>query len=139
LGTKYSGAGGATPGRWALRSCNVMQSNEEGPSTKQQWNDITNQWALEDSRWYHVITAEQPPLWAWALNVCADRGPESNDSRGSSGRKTCRQSIYLFMLGTSLRTKIEIEGKCCHGHSNHELNVNAVIMIQTIKHVDALF
>jgi hypothetical protein len=29
-GTKYSGAGGATPGRWALRNRNVMQSNEEG-------------------------------------------------------------------------------------------------------------
>jgi hypothetical protein len=22
-------------------------------------------------------------------------------------------------------TKIEIEGKCCHGHSNHEFKVNA--------------
>jgi hypothetical protein len=36
-------------------------------------------------------------------------------------------------------TKIEIEGKCCHGHSNHELEVNAVILIQIIKHIDALF
>jgi hypothetical protein len=36
-------------------------------------------------------------------------------------------------------TKIEIEGKCCHGHSNHELKGNAVILIQIIKHVDALF
>jgi hypothetical protein len=36
-------------------------------------------------------------------------------------------------------TKIEIEGKCCHGHSNHELKVNTVILIQIIKHVDALF
>jgi hypothetical protein len=41
--TKYSGAGGATPGRWALRSRNVMQSNEEGRSAKQQRNDIANQ------------------------------------------------------------------------------------------------
>jgi hypothetical protein len=36
-------------------------------------------------------------------------------------------------------TKIEIEGKCCHGHSNHELKANAVILIQIMKHVDALF
>jgi hypothetical protein len=36
-------------------------------------------------------------------------------------------------------TKIEIEGKCCHGHSNHESKVNAVIPIQIIKHVDVLF
>jgi hypothetical protein len=27
-------------------------------------------------------------------------------------------------------TKIEIEGKSCHGHSNHELKVNATIFIQ---------
>jgi hypothetical protein len=36
-------------------------------------------------------------------------------------------------------TKIEIEKKCCHGHSNHELKVNAVILIQIIEHVDTLF
>jgi hypothetical protein len=36
-------------------------------------------------------------------------------------------------------TKVEIEGKCCHSHSNTELKVNVVIMIQIIKHVDALF
>jgi hypothetical protein len=35
--------------------------------------------------------------------------------------------------------KIEIEWKCCHGHSNHELEINAFILIQIIKHVDALF
>jgi hypothetical protein len=53
--------------------------------------------------------------------------------------KTRRRSVYFFILCISLMTKIEIEGKCCHGHSNHELQVNAVIMIQIIKHVDALF
>jgi hypothetical protein len=26
--------------------------------------------------------------------------------------------------------KIEIEGKCCHGHSNHELKVSTTIFIQ---------
>jgi hypothetical protein len=36
-------------------------------------------------------------------------------------------------------TKIEIEGKCCHEHSNYELTVSAVILIQIIKHVDAFF
>jgi hypothetical protein len=36
-------------------------------------------------------------------------------------------------------TKIEIEGKCCHDHSNYELKVNAIIMIQIIKYVDAIF
>jgi hypothetical protein len=36
-------------------------------------------------------------------------------------------------------TKIEIEGKCCHGHSNHELKVRAAILIRIIKHVDVLF
>jgi hypothetical protein len=35
--------------------------------------------------------------------------------------------------------KIEIEGKCYHNHSNHELNGNAVILIQIIKHGGALF
>jgi hypothetical protein len=27
-------------------------------------------------------------------------------------------------------TKIEIEGKCCHGDSNHELKVNTAIFVQ---------
>jgi hypothetical protein len=81
-GTKYSGAGGATPGRWALRSCIVMQSNEEGLSAKQQRNGVRSQPALGDSRRYHTITAEQPPLRASALSVCTDRGSELNDSRG---------------------------------------------------------
>jgi hypothetical protein len=36
-------------------------------------------------------------------------------------------------------TKIKIEGKCCHVHRNHELKVNAVILIQIIKYVDTLF
>jgi hypothetical protein len=36
-------------------------------------------------------------------------------------------------------TKIEIEGKWSHDHSNHELKLNAVIMIQIIKHGEALF
>jgi hypothetical protein len=36
-------------------------------------------------------------------------------------------------------TKIEIEGRYCHGHSNHELKINAVILIQNMKHGDALF
>jgi hypothetical protein len=53
--------------------------------------------------------------------------------------KTCRRSVYVFILWISLMTKIEIERKCCHGHSNHELNVNAVIVIQIIRHIDALF
>jgi hypothetical protein len=35
--------------------------------------------------------------------------------------------------------KIEIEGKYCHGHSNHELKLNNVILIQITKHVDAFF
>jgi hypothetical protein len=63
-GTKYSGAGAATPGRWALRSSNVIQSNEKGQSGKQQRNGIANQRALGDSRWYHAIAAEHPSLWA---------------------------------------------------------------------------
>jgi hypothetical protein len=58
LGTKYSGAGGATPDRWVLRNRNVMQSNEEGRPAKQQRNDIANQWALGDSRWYHAMIAK---------------------------------------------------------------------------------
>jgi hypothetical protein len=53
--------------------------------------------------------------------------------------KTCKRSVYLFLLWISLMTKIEIEKQCCHGHSNYELKVNAVILIQIIKHVDALF
>jgi hypothetical protein len=36
-------------------------------------------------------------------------------------------------------TKIEIEKKCRHGHSNHELKVNTVIPIQNIKHADSPF
>jgi hypothetical protein len=36
-------------------------------------------------------------------------------------------------------TKTEIEGKCYHVHSNHELKINAAILIQIIKHVDAVF
>jgi hypothetical protein len=35
-------------------------------------------------------------------------------------------------------TKIEIEGKYGHNNSNHELKVNAVILIQIIKYLDAL-
>jgi hypothetical protein len=70
LGTQYSGAGGVTPGRWALQSRNVMQSNEQDGLE----NNIANQWALGDSRWHHAITAEQPLLWAWALNACVNRG-----------------------------------------------------------------
>jgi hypothetical protein len=58
---------------------------------------------------------------------------------GRVAGKTCRRSIYLFMLCISLITKIEIDGKCCHGHSNHELKVDVDILIQIRKHVDALF
>jgi hypothetical protein len=36
-------------------------------------------------------------------------------------------------------TKIETEWNGYHGHSNHKLKVNTVILIQIIKHVDALF
>jgi hypothetical protein len=53
--------------------------------------------------------------------------------------KTWRQSVYLFILCISLMTKIGIEGKCCHVHSNHELKINTVILVQIIKHRDALF
>jgi hypothetical protein len=40
--------------------------------------------------------------------------------------KTCTRFVYLFILCTSVMTKIEIEWKCSHGHSNHELNRNDV-------------
>jgi hypothetical protein len=52
--------------------------------------------------------------------------------------KTWRWFVYGFILCISLMTKTEIEGKYCHGHSNHELKVNTVILIQIIKHIDAL-
>jgi hypothetical protein len=57
-GTKYSGACGAMRGRWASRSGNGMQSNEEGRSAKQQRNHIANHWALGDFRWSYAITME---------------------------------------------------------------------------------
>jgi hypothetical protein len=44
----------------------------------------------------------------------------------------CSYCVYLM-------TKIEIDGKCRHDNSNHELKGNAVILIQIIKHVDSLF
>jgi hypothetical protein len=47
--------------------------------------------------------------------------------------------LSFFILWRSLMTKIEVEGKCCHDHSNHELKVNAVILIQIIKRVGAFF
>jgi hypothetical protein len=34
--------------------------------------------------------------------------------------------------------EIEIKARC-HGYSNHEFKGNAVILVQIIKHVDALF
>jgi hypothetical protein len=55
-----------------------------------------------------------------------------------SGRKnmeTIRGLIHIV----NVTTKIEIEGKWCHGHSNHETKVNAVILIQIIKYVEAFF
>jgi hypothetical protein len=39
-------------------------------------------------------------------------------------RKTCRRSGFLFTLCIALMTKTEIERKCCHGHSNHELKIH---------------
>jgi hypothetical protein len=72
-GIKHSGAGGATRGRWASRSSNGMQSNEEGRSAKQQRNHIANQWALRDSRWSYAITMEPLSRWAWACDARAGR------------------------------------------------------------------
>jgi hypothetical protein len=51
-------------------------------------------------------------------------------SFGDSGTKTCRRYVYLFRLEMSFMTKIEIEGKCCHGYSNQELMVNVTMAIQ---------
>jgi hypothetical protein len=56
-----------------------------------------------------------------------------------NGRKNIRGSVYFFIPWISLMWKIEIEGKCYHGHSNHELKVNTVILIQIIKQIHALF
>jgi hypothetical protein len=48
-------------------------------------------------------------------------------------------TVYLFIMYIDRMTKIEIEGKCYDGDSNHELKVNAVILIEIIKHVKSLF
>jgi hypothetical protein len=56
-GTRCLGAGGATPGRWALRTRNVMRANEEGRRGK-QWNGIANQWRLGDSIWHSAVILE---------------------------------------------------------------------------------
>jgi hypothetical protein len=50
------------------------------------------------------------------------------------------ETIRLFIQIVNVtHDEIEIEWKCCHGNSNHELKVNAVILIQIIKQVDTLF
>jgi hypothetical protein len=36
------------------------------------------------------------------------------------------------------QAKIEIEGKCCNGHPDHELKVNSIIFIQTREEFETM-
>jgi hypothetical protein len=72
----------------------------------------------------------------WSLHLIASvQWQEKHVDAG----KPCKRSVVLFILCISLITKIEIVGKCCRGHSNHELKQNAAILIQITKNIDALF